>query len=235
MLVALLLNSIVWAHDSTHALPFGTVLFLISVYFVVCIPLSLLGGYIAVKSTNSKPSFSFSIGNYSDRIFVYKTITMSPSVLINRPLSSLAILAGGLFPFIIIYVELQYVYKSLWLEKTTFYYFYGFLLANILLLCIVICEISIIGTFILLNSADKNSNNWRWTSFQIGASCAFYMEVYSLYYVFFILNIRGFSSIFISVCYGTLFNIMCGCATGSIACLTSHWFVQKIYKMKYHK
>ncbi|CCD22309.1 Tmn3p NDAI_0A01510 [Naumovozyma dairenensis CBS 421] len=239
MIVTLLLNSIVWAHDSTHALPFKTVVMFITVYFIVCIPLSILGGYMA-NSSKTKGSLTdpkFHTSRPELELFANKLKPKKHIFLFGARLKSikiaLPILLSGIFPFVIIYVELQYVYKSVWLEKTAFYYFYGFLFANILLLCIVVGEIAIIGTYTMLHMADRNNTDWRWISFFMGSSCAWYMELYSLYYVFFILNIRGFSSIFISVCYGALFNTLCGCAMGSIASLTSHFFVEKLYRYKF--
>lgn len=255
MMSTLILNSIIWAKDSTHALPFGTIVLVISIYFIICIPLSLMGGSASSrlyqKYRHSLPFTSSTISSTSSLYFnrnatnKFKRPVGSKS---NRAIINFrkrltfeiaSILIGGLFPFIIIHVELQFVYKSVWLEKTTFYYFYGFLFANILLLCIVICEISLLGCYVMMrmNKRDRTyqSDNWKWSCFMIGTGCAWYMEFYSLYYIFRVLQIRGFSSIFISVCYSAIFNIMCGCAMGSLAHLTSCWFVNRVYCTKYTK
>lgn len=231
MVIMLVLNSIVWAHDSTNALPFGTIVLFISIYFVICIPLSLLGGAIAMevnKTSSGNVSPTTSVSNYFEvkqgngiNLFSFDTLTL------------LSILSCGIIPFLIIYVELQYVYKSVWFEKTTFYYYYGFLLANIVLLTFVICEISIINCYLMMKlSKSDNIRDWRWKCFQISSGCAWYMELYSLYYIFRVLHIRGFSSIFISVCYSALFNVMAGCAMGALGYLTSSVFVKNIAKFR---
>lgn len=243
MIVSFILNSIILAHDSTHALPFKTEVFLVSIYFVTCIPLSLLGGVIAANwnfhrygtlarrtSMRRETIVSRSKPELTKKISLFKRLLFD---IKHDSFTTFGALAGGLCSFIIIWVELQYVYKSVWLEKTTFYYYYGFLLANITILCIVTSEIAMIGCYIMIKSKNDRylRHTWGWKSFLMGGSCAWYMELYSLYYIFFILNIQGFSSIFISVCYSALFNGMCGWALGSLSYLSSYWMVLKIYKL----
>ncbi|CAL9730939.1 transmembrane 9 superfamily member 3 [Monosporozyma unispora] len=254
MIITIALNSIIWAHDSTNALPFGTIVKLVTLYFIVCIPLSILGGSLAQRSnqkdyarlrSDSVKKNAFDIRKSFDHNASHLTSAHGLKALRNKIMFHLrrfafdsftlmVILGCGIFPFIIIYVELQYVYKSVWLEKTTFYYLYGFLLANIILLCFVICEIAIISAYLMMTISQENfARTWRWKSFQISSSCAWYMEFFSLYYVFKVLNIRGFSSIFISICYSLLFNTLCGLAMGSLGYLVTLIFVRRIYKMRY--
>lgn len=231
----LLLNSIVWAHDSTNALPFRTIVWIIFLYFIVCIPLSYIGGQIAAHNhkrdniTNRNESLN---AVYSEKVGgSLSEFRSKGNKIVTDTFTLLLILISGLFPFIIIYVELQFVYKSVWLEKTTFYGYYGFLLANIALLCVVVCEISIIVCFIMMTVTSKkelNTVHWGWKAYQTGSSAAWYMEFYSLYYVFWVLNIRGFSSILLSVCYSTIFNILCGFGMGSLGYLSSYWFINFI-------
>ncbi|QLG73358.1 hypothetical protein HG535_0E04420 [Zygotorulaspora mrakii] len=249
MISTLILNSVIWAKDSTHALPFGTVAQFISIYFIICIPLSYFGGIATTKIYRSNKQ-RFTLIKMSPirmenllkqkKPMIYKMSESDTKPMKSQLKSYLGIiLSGGIPPFIVIYVELQYVYKSLWLEKTTFYYFYGFLLANIALLCILVCEISLLGCFVFMKLAKSSKkhqkDNWRWKCFITGTSCAWYMELYSLYYIFRILRIRGFSSIFISVCYSAIFNITCGLAMGSLGYLACCWFVNRVYIVKYEK
>ncbi|KAH7586818.1 Transmembrane 9 superfamily member 3 [Nakaseomyces glabratus] len=243
MVISFSLNCIILAHDSTNALPFKTEVFLVSIYFVTCIPLSLLGGVLALnckvdsyntlkritslrRNTISRKSRS----DFTKKVSLYQRLVFD---IKHDSFTTFGALAGGFFSFIIIWVELQYVYKSVWLEKTSFYYYYGFLLANILILSIVTIEIAIIGCYVMLKAKNDRylRHTWGWKSFLMGSSCAWYMELYSLYYIFFVLNMQGFSSIFISVCYSLLFNGMCGWALGSLSYLTSYMLVTQIYKV----
>lgn len=239
MISTFILNSIVWAHDSTNALPFGTLVLFIFLYFIVCIPLSYIGGHIAAKHMTYKVGrpddrseesmFSESVGGSLSRFKTKGKRFAADSFAV------LLVLISGIFPFIIIYVELEFVYKSVWLEKTTFYYYYGFLLANIVLLCVVVCEIAIIACYILMTVTSKKDMgliDWRWKTFLISSSTAWYMEGYSLYYIFWVLNIRGFSSILLSVCYSTIFSVLCGLGMGSLGYLSSYIFIKYVARSK---
>lgn len=242
-----ILNYIIKLKESTQAIPFRTVKIFIAVYFANCIPLSLLGGEVAnrmYRRCGSKFPILSSLGIKNTGLKAIKTRNCKRSEISMKwireevPYSSLTILICGLFPFAIIYVEMLYIYKSVWLEKTTFYYFYWFLLGNIVLLCIVVCEISLLGCFITMKMHKKDRriparDGWRWRCFLMGSSCAWYMELYTLYYIFHTLNITGFSSTFTSVSYSLIFNIMCGMTMGSLGYLTCCWFVNRVYVSKY--
>ncbi|CCK69450.1 Tmn3p KNAG_0C03430 [Huiozyma naganishii CBS 8797] len=255
ILTAIILNCIIWLHTSTNVLPFATIMKLLFIYFIVCIPLSVLGGSIAANKDSEEYSRlrSDSIKRISrtrankimdedqgtdvrtTRKLKYKVRWQLKKMMLDT-VTVVSLLASGIFPFIMIYVELQFVYKSVWYEKTTFYYYYGFLLANIILLCLVICDIAIICSYLMMTVSSKdNSDSWKWKTFQLSSSCAWYMEAYSIYYVFKVLNMRDFSSILISVCYSLLFNALCGLAMGSIGYLASLWFVKRVYRSHFQK
>lgn len=240
MISTQMLNWIVWANESSHALPFRTIVLFVSIYFVICIPLSLLGEEVSHrvhrKQAQNFPILS-SLGARSIKPCRAPT-TLAPrkiSECLTFDFATFAIC--GFLPFAVIYVELQYIYKSVWLEKTDFYYLYGFLLANIILLCIVVCEVSFLGCYVMMRKHKRVAtfDSWRWKCFMMGTSCAWYMELYSLYYIFHTLKMTGFPSIFISVSYSLIFNIMCGCGMGSLGYLTSCWLVNRVFCTKYNK
>ncbi|SCU87176.1 LAMI_0D05050g1_1 [Lachancea mirantina] len=164
--ILLILNCVIWAKDSPNALPFGTIILFIAAYFVLCIPLSVLGGLGARRAKQSVQKGTVQDESKSQRFFLYRikyenawngsgaTRTLVParketgSVILRNPL--FLSLAAGAPPFAVIYVELLFVYKSLWLEKTSFYYLYGFLLANLTLLCIIVSEVSVIICYLTI-------------------------------------------------------------------------------------
>ncbi|SCU97927.1 LADA_0H09362g1_1 [Lachancea dasiensis] len=157
LLVVLSLNSIVWAKESTNALPFGTIILLMASYFVICGPLSVLGALSArrikadhkLKLDDASP-LSFLLTSLRDSARTDTEFT-SPAKLpkyIQSP--TLLTLTSGAAPFVVIFVELLFVYKSLWLRKSSFYIFYGFLLVNIILLCVVVAEVALIVCYQLL-------------------------------------------------------------------------------------
>lgn len=227
MIATLISNSIVWAHDSSNILPFRTLVFFFSIYFFICLPLSLLGGFMASVDNTYRSYFSILSPSRMTQ-FNFRNVFKSFSKLRLKSGMGVSVLLSGLIPFAIIWTEMQFVLRSVWLEKTTIYCYYGFLLGNIILLALVTAEMAMIGNYLLMTRTGGQNENWRWFSFLLGGSCCFYMELYCLYYIFFILNMRGFSSIFISMCYSIMFNVICGISLGSVAYLSSSWLIYKI-------
>ncbi|SSD62095.1 related to Transmembrane 9 superfamily member 3 [Saccharomycodes ludwigii] len=316
-------NSIVWITDSSHVLPFKTVVLLVGAYCIICIPLSLVvavftklflelinngrasvttdsstsdsvvgndsSGDIANKlkgnnisisdifityfdmfmnictdnndnndemttsngfNLSPSPSSTLSSTPYANFINVGTITDKNASTFMDNPI--LLILIFGIVPFTVIYVELLSIYKSIWAEKAHFYYLYGFLLANLGLLCLSICSISIIGTclhfyyskaYLRLQDGDQSQldtitspslrnrilDDWKWQSFFIGGSVAWYLEIYSIYYVFFVLKITDFSSIFLFICFTALFNGFVLFAFGSLGFISSCFFICKVF------
>ncbi|CDO95039.1 unnamed protein product [Kluyveromyces dobzhanskii CBS 2104] len=241
------LNHVLKIHNATNTLPENTVLSLFAVYFIVCVPLSIVGGKCATKFLKSKPSNNFlgslplvEVNKHEVRPLYVDTKNGVPFALRNPVAITVTF---GLIPFALIYVELLFAYKSLWLQKTTLYFLYGFLLSNIVIVCISICLLAIIGCYIHLNYGNdslsyKRDNvfgrileachSWRWKAFHMGGSVAWYMEAYSIFYLIFVARYRDFISIFLFVCYSTLFNILCWAAFGSLGYISSLWFIGKM-------
>lgn len=57
------------------------------------------------------------------------------------------VLLAGLLPFAVIFIELLFVFKSLWQDKSGYYYVYGFLAAVCLILIITVVEVTIVATY----------------------------------------------------------------------------------------
>jgi Endomembrane protein 70 len=61
-------------------------------------------------------------------------------------------LLAGLVPFAVLFIELMFVFKSLWQDKSGYYYVFGFLSVVSTILIITISEVTIIATYIQLCS-----------------------------------------------------------------------------------
>ena len=61
-----------------------------------------------------------------------------------------AALVAGLIPFAVIFIELLFVFRSLWQDKSGYYYVFGFLAVVCLVLVGVVMEVSVIGVYGLL-------------------------------------------------------------------------------------
>ncbi|SCU83721.1 LAFA_0D05248g1_1 [Lachancea sp. 'fantastica'] len=71
-------------------------------------------------------------------------------------------------------------------------------------------------------------SSWRWKCFLAGSSVAWYFEVFSLYYLIFVLRLKDFSSIALFICYTALFNFMCWCAFGALGYLSCLWLLNYV-------
>lgn len=208
------LNCIVWAKDSSVALPFGTVVLLITFLLVLEVPLSVIGGFLG----NLKPPAKTN-ANLTAPV---KSIGHQPKF--TKYIYSIP--AFGLIPFGTIYVELLFVFRSVWMEKTSFYYMYGFLSFTILLLSVVVAESVVVAVYLSLIYGDWR---WQWRSFWIGSSVAWYIEVYSIYYFFTHLKVTDFSSIILFFSYTTILSVLIGLATGALGLGAASLFIYRIY------
>lgn len=222
--IVLFLNFFVWAKHASTALPFGTIIVLLLVFFIVQLPLGIIGGYYGNIYKFDNKSFLLSKGDKVEGEFKSLKAKKKNSWLLS-PIFSVMIF--GLIPFGIVYVELLFIFNSVWLEKTTFYYMYGFLLMTTVILIVIIAESTIIATYISL--AVYNNPNWQWLSFHAGSSIGWYIFGYSVYYFVYYLRLNDFVSALLYFSYMALSSCLIGIACGSVGVLTALLFIKKIY------
>lgn len=220
--VVLFLNLFVWAKESSNALPFGTIVALILLFTIIELPLGVLGGHLGNKY--QFPAKSFMVTSYVPESKSSNKSKPRRSLVMNPIVSSLVF---GLIPFGIVYVDLLFIFNSIWLEKTTFYYMYGFLLLTVILLLVVVAESAIVATYMSL--AMHNNPNWQWLCFRVGFSIGWYIYAYSIYYFVSYLHMTDFVSVLIYFSYMALVSIAVGVSCGAIAVLTSMIFIRSIY------
>ncbi|KAI5951080.1 hypothetical protein KGF54_004154 [Candida jiufengensis] len=232
-LLMLVLNFFVWAEESSTALPFGTIIIFVLSFILIQCPLGVIGGYYGnhFKFSNYKyitttPSVPSSPNNdyYLPKKSILRTLFKSFSIISYFK----NVLVFGAIPFAVVFVELFFIFNSVWLEKTTFYYMYGFLFLTIIMLSIIIIEQTIISIYLSLTF--YNYPNWSWLSFQNGSSVGWCIYVYSIYYYFKFLNIDDFISSLLFFSYMGLACFIIGIACGSIGVLTGLVFINKIYR-----
>jgi len=61
-----------------------------------------------------------------------------------------SLLLAGLVPFLVAFIELTIAFNSMWQEKTSFYYMYGFLAVVCVVLVITVMETSIVAIYLQL-------------------------------------------------------------------------------------
>lgn len=214
MAVVVSLNFFVWHEASSSAIPFTTLLALICIWFFISAPLVVIGSYVGSKVTaTTVPTRISVIPRQIPGQRRYKSLI--PSVLI-----------GGLLPFLVILVELRFVYNSVWQTKSAYYYMYGFLALVFFVLQITVMEMSIVITYFQLNTEDYR---WWWRSFFVGTGSAWWILIYSIFYYFTTLELQGFVPMLMFFGYSIMGTFVYGLITGTIGFFASYLFVMKIY------
>ncbi|KAG7662216.1 uncharacterized protein J8A68_004226 [[Candida] subhashii] len=242
-IVILFLNFFVWAKDSSSALPFGTIVVLLLLFILLQCPLGIIGGlngnnhkFNLKKSSLLSPPIDQHDRKFPSTLSPPYTPPTLPHANPTHPANIAStiityfrrVLIYGLVPFGIVYVELLFIFNSVWLEKTTFYYMYGFLFVTTIMEIIIIAESAIVAIYI--NLSVYNDPNWHWLSFQVGTSIGWYIYAYSVYYFFTVLNVGDFVSRLLYFFYMALACFVIGITCGSVGVLTGLGFVRRIHR-----
>nr|CAD2180383.1 unnamed protein product [Meloidogyne enterolobii] len=206
-------NAVAIGYHASRAIPFTTMLVIVSICAFVIIPLNLIGTLIG-RSIKGQADIPCRI-NVVPRPIPDKKWYLEPFVI--------AIIAGFL-PFGSIFIEMYFVFTSFWAYKI--YYVYGFMLLVAIILIVVTACVSIVSTYFLLNAEDYR---WRWTSFASGASVALYVYNYAFYYYFFKTKMYGLFQTTFYFAYMLIFCLTLGILCGTVGYVSSASFVHKIY------
>ncbi|PQQ15425.1 transmembrane 9 superfamily member 3 [Prunus yedoensis var. nudiflora] len=208
------LNTVAIAYTATAALPFGTIVVIVLIWTLVTSPLLVLGG---IAGKNSKAEFQAPV-----RTTKYpREIPPLPWYRATIPQMAMA----GFLPFSAIYIELYYIFASVWGHRI--YTIYSILFIVFIILLIVTAFITVALTYFQLAAED---HEWWWRSFLCGGSTGIFIYAYCLYYYYARSDMSGFmqTSFFFGymacICYG--FFLMLGTVGFRAALL----FVRHIYR-----
>ncbi|KAI9811056.1 MAG: hypothetical protein M1827_005638 [Pycnora praestabilis] len=207
-----LLNLFLWAKESSGAVPFTTMLVIVSIWFVISVPLSFAGSWLGFKQTAIQPPVRTNQ--------IPRQIPASAGYL--RPLPSMLLV--GILPFGAIFVELYFIMNSIWFSKV--YYMFGFLFICYGLMIITCAAVTILMVYFLLCSENYH---WHWRAFFTAGASAGYVFANALLYWISKLSLGGFTSSVLYVGYSALISFLFFILTGSIGFFASWAFVQKIY------
>lgn len=171
-----LLDLFLWAKGSSGAVPFTTMLIIILIWFVISVPLSVFGSWLALRRpaiqapcrTNQiprqipEPGFATGAGSAGKL-----------STLLQRPVPSM--LLTGILPFGAIFVETHFIMSSLW--STQVYYMFGFLFVSYGLLIVTCATVTVLNVYFLLCAEDYR---WQWRAFFTSGACAVYIFLNAL-------------------------------------------------------
>eukprot|EP00922_Rhytidocystis_sp_ex-Travisia-forbesii_P046299 GHVS01069023.1.p1 GENE.GHVS01069023.1~~GHVS01069023.1.p1 ORF type:complete len:654 (+),score=47.37 GHVS01069023.1:161-2122(+) len=207
-----ILNLFLAGKESSGYTPFGTMLLLLVLWFMISVPLVFLGSYMGYK----KPPISVPVRtNQIPR-------QIPPQHWLTHPV--VTCLFGGVLPFGAVFIELRYVLSSLWLHH--FYYMFGFLVIVLLILIVTCAEISIAFVYFQLAGEDYH---WWWRSFMCSAASAFYVFLYIVVYFHNSLSITQPVSVMLYFGYMSIVAYAFFLLTGAIGFIATFVFVRAIY------
>lgn len=207
-----LLNFFLIFANSSGAVPFGTMLAIVAIWFVISVPLSALGSFLGFK----KDGFVYPVRTNQ----IPRQIPNQPKSL--TPFSSYAL--AGILPFGAISVELYYIYNSLWFNKI--YYMFGFLFLCYGLMLLTTATVTILLTYFLLCAENYH---WQWRSFIAAGAGSFYVFLYAVIYLISKLSLGSLTSYVLYLGYSLLMAFVLFVLTGSIGFICSFFFTRKIY------
>jgi hypothetical protein len=170
-------NTIALAYRSTQALPFGTVALMAALYLLLSFPLTVLGALLAKQLTEP---------NFNAPTRTTKLQRQIPSDVPWFKQKWFQVLIAGFLPFSAIYIELNYIFASIWGHQI--YTLFGILLFALILLVIVTSFITIALLYFQLARED---HKWWWTTFLNGGSTGIFIFVYSWFYYFHRSEMKG--------------------------------------------
>ena len=209
------LNLFVWAQASSTALPFGTLVGLMALWLLIQLPLVYCGGWY---------------GFHHSEAYEHPTKTNSIARQIPEQAwytkSIYSVLIAGLVPFAVLFIELLFIFQSIWQDKSGYYYVFGFLSVVSLLSILAVVEVTIVATYVQLCAENYH---WWWQSIFIGSGSAIWIFAYCSWFYWFRLHIQGFISGLLFFSYSFMACVVYGLLMGTVAFMTAYAFVRRIY------
>ncbi len=191
------LNLWVWAKGSSGAVPLTTMTAIVTIWFIISVPLSAAGSWLAFK----QPALSTPTKvNQIPR-------QIPPCARSLQPLPSL--LMTGVLPFGAIFVELYFIMSSLWTGKI--YYMFGFLFICYALMIITTACTTILLVYFLLCAEDYR---WHWRAFLGAGMTGLYVFIMALGFWMMRISFGGLTGAVLYVGYSALIGFLVFVLTG---------------------
>uniref|UniRef100_A0A8C1MDN2 Transmembrane 9 superfamily member n=1 Tax=Cyprinus carpio TaxID=7962 RepID=A0A8C1MDN2_CYPCA len=208
------MNLILWGEGSSAAMPFGTLVAILALWFCISVPLTFIGAYFGFKKSGIEhPVRTNQIPRQIPEQSFY-----------TKPLPG--IVMGGILPFGCIFIQLFFILNSIWSHQM--YYMFGFLFLVFIILLITCSEATILLCYFHLCAEDYH---WQWRSFLTSGFTAVYFLVYAIHYFFSKLQISGLASTILYFGYTMIMALIFFLFTGTIGFFACFWFVTKIYSV----
>lgn len=211
-IVMFLLDLFLISADSSGAVPFGTMLFVVLLWFLINAPLTVIGGLIGKKH-----------GGVSHPVRVNqipRQIPPGPKYLRPWP----AAMLSGILPFGAAFVELYFVLSSIFASRA--YYAFGFLALTAGVVGLTTATVTILFTYFILCAEEYR---WHWRAFLIGGGSSFWLVIYGVFYWASRLSLDSFTSVVLYLGYLFLLAFLEFLVTGTIGFLATYWAMRKLY------
>lgn len=207
------INFFLLISSSSGAVPFGTLLALVSLWFCINVPLCFAGSFMGIRAGGWKNSTKV---NAIPR-------QIPPMIWYLRPWRS-AMMAGVL-PFGAAFLELFFVMNSLF--GTKIYYAFGFLTLTFVVTALTTATVTVLYVYFALCAEDYR---WQWRAFLTGGGSAFWLFVYGLFYWMTRLDLDGISNRILYLGYLFLLSLLDFILFGTIGWAASFVAIRSMYK-----
>lgn len=208
-------NSVALVNKSTSAITFGAGFTVALLFLFVSFPLTITGGIFAK--------------NYGNKDFNAPTRTTKVAREIPSEESRVLVrasefLVAGLLPFTAIYIELHYIFASMWGHHI--YTLFGILFFAFVLLLLVTSAVSISLLYFRLKRED---HQWWWISFFNGGTSGITIYLYSFWYYHRVSEMSGFLQGSFFFGYMAIISFAFSLMTGTGGFFSCLFFVKYIY------
>ncbi|KYO32780.1 hypothetical protein Y1Q_0009372 [Alligator mississippiensis] len=201
-----IMNLILWVKGSSAAIPFGTLVAILAMWFGISVPLTFVGAYFGFKE---KPIEHPVRTNQIPR-------QIPEQSFFTKPLPG--IIMGGILPFGCIFIQLFFILNSIWSHQM--YYMFGFLFLVFIILLITCSEATVLLCYFHLCAEDYH---WWWRSFLTSSFTAVYLFIYAIHYFFSKLQITGNASTILYFGYTMIMVLIFFLFTGTIGFFACFW------------
>jgi len=203
---------LMWAKQSSLAIPFLTQISLLALWLFVALPLTFAGYY-----------FGFRKQPYGHPVRTNQIPRQVPEqVWYLRP--GVGMLLAGILPFGGMFVELFFILSAIW--ENQYYYLFGFLFLVFLILITSCSLICVVMTYFQLCGEDYH---WWWKSLITSGGSAIYVGLYCIFYLVTKLEITEVVPLLYYFSFTSVMVLTFWLITATTGFYAAYWFLVRIY------
>eukprot|EP01113_Clastostelium_recurvatum_P025249 TRINITY_DN3038_c0_g1_i6.p1 TRINITY_DN3038_c0_g1~~TRINITY_DN3038_c0_g1_i6.p1 ORF type:complete len:432 (-),score=68.04 TRINITY_DN3038_c0_g1_i6:37-1332(-) len=207
-----IINMTLRGQHSSSAVPATTFIKLITLWLGLNVPLVFCGTYLSLRMPLP-----------DDPVPTNQIPRQIPETVWYRR-SWFSILAGGVLPFGVIFLQWFFILLCLWNDR--FYNTFGFLFVSFIIFVVTCAEITIFMGYFQLCGEDYH---WWWRSFFTASTSSLYVFLYSTFYFFVRLDISSPVSAFVYFGYTLIIALFVFVLTGSVGFYACYFFIWRIF------